>query len=302
MARYPCAQWAPVAWMNGLRHTKKTQLTVHITAGEGDPRTIKTWKPKSAGGSQSAGANFVIFRDGRTLQLADSRCKSAADNGATHTISVECVGAGGPLTAAQVRSLIRLIRDAHDLDGVPLRLAQTSSDAGIGWHRLGVDGAFPTGRHGGRLQRSPRGIKTSRSRGKACPTDAVIDQIYDVILPALTNDNTAKTTTEEDDMSAAAEKKIDELWDLLMPATKGIREEDGRFAKVIKETHDDARRAADAVTPGQKGVKHDGALYALAKKQGDETDVDVDVKELAAEIRQTLPGDIVVELIKQLGA
>jgi len=180
VARYPSAEWAPVAWMNALRHTRKTQLTVHITAGENDPRTIATWR------NGQAGANFVIFRDGRTVQLADSACKSAADYGATHTISVECVGKDGPLTAAQVAALKRLILNAHELDGVPLRLAATSSDAGIGWHRLGVDGNFPHGRLAGRLQRSPLGVKTSGARGKACPTDAVIDQIHDQILPELT--------------------------------------------------------------------------------------------------------------------
>ncbi len=190
MARYPSAEWAPVAWMNNLRHTRKTQLTVHITAGESDPRTIATWR------NGQAGANFVIFRDGRTIQLADSACKSAADAGATHTISVECVGRDGPLTDAQVQALIRLARDAHRLDGVPLRLAATSSDAGIGWHRLGVDGNFPKGRMGGRLQRTPIGVKTSKARGKACPTDSVINQIYDVIVPALRGG----TVTQEDDM------------------------------------------------------------------------------------------------------
>ncbi|WP_194522332.1 peptidoglycan recognition protein family protein [Cellulosimicrobium sp. JZ28] len=185
MARYSCAEWAPIAWMNALRHTRKTQLTFHITAGEGDPRTIATWR------NGTAGSNFVVFRDGRIVQIADSACKSAADYGATHTISVEFVGKGGPLTDAQVAAAIRLAREAHERDGVPLRLAATSSDAGIGWHRLGVDGNFPHGRLAGRLQRSPLGVKTSGARGKACPTDSVIDQIHDAILPALTKSRPA---------------------------------------------------------------------------------------------------------------
>ncbi|MFJ1510968.1 N-acetylmuramoyl-L-alanine amidase [Cellulosimicrobium funkei] len=179
MARYSCAEWEPIAWMNALRHTRKSQLTFHITAGEGDPRTIATWR------NGTAGSNFVVFRDGRIVQIADSACKSAADYGATHTISVEFVGKDGPLTDAQVAAAIRLAREAHERDGIPLRLAATSSDAGIGWHRLGVDGNFPHGRLAGRLQRSPLGVKTSGARGKACPTDTVIDQIHDVILPAL---------------------------------------------------------------------------------------------------------------------
>ncbi|MEV8177181.1 hypothetical protein AB0O99_03935 [Cellulosimicrobium funkei] len=180
MARYSCAEWAPVAWMNALSHHRKTQLAIHITDGEGDPRTIDTWR------TGRAGSNFVLFPDGRLVQLSDSACKSAADFGATHIISVECVGRNRALTAAQVAALIVLAREAHERDSVPLRLAATSSDAGIGWHRLGVDGNFPKGRYGGRLQRSPLGVQTSGARGKACPTDVVIDQIHDVILPALT--------------------------------------------------------------------------------------------------------------------
>ncbi|MHA7617420.1 hypothetical protein ACX12M_02765 [Cellulosimicrobium cellulans] len=191
MARYSCAEWEPVAWMNKLTHHRKTQLAIHITDGEGDPRTIATWR------TGRAGSNFVLFPDGRLKQLSDSACKSPADFGATHIISVECVGRNRALTPAQVVALIILAREAHERDGVPLRLAATSSDAGIGWHRLGVDGNFPKGRYGGRLQRSPLGVRTSGARGKACPTDVVIDQIHDVILPALTQEDFMPALTDE---------------------------------------------------------------------------------------------------------
>lgn len=202
MARYSCAEWEPVAWMNNLTHHRKTQLAIHITDGEGDPRTIATWR------TGRAGSNFVLFPDGRLKQLSDSACKSPADFGATHIISVECVGRNRALTPAQVAALITLAREAHERDGVPLRLAATSSDAGIGWHRLGVDGNFPKGRYGGRLQRSPLGVQTSGARGKACPTDVVIDQIHDVILPALTQ--------EEDFMSELTPTEQRQLYNAIV--------------------------------------------------------------------------------------
>lgn len=206
MARYSCAEWEPVAWMNKLTHHRKTQLAIHITDGEGDPRTIATWR------TGRAGSNFVLFPDGRLKQLSDSACKSPADFGATHIISVECVGRNRALTAAQVAALITLAREAHQRDGVPLRLAATSSDAGIGWHRLGVDGNFPKGRYGGRLQRSPLGVQTSGARGKACPTDVVIDQIHDVILPALTQ--------EEDFMSELSPTEQRQLFNAIVGPNK----------------------------------------------------------------------------------
>lgn len=111
---------------------------------------------------------------------------------------------------------------------------------------------------------------------------------------------------EEDDMSAAAEKKIDQLWDLLMPATKGVREKDGRLAKLIKGTaadasaaHAHARRSADAVTPGQKGVKHDGALYALVKALEDDG-AGIDPAVIAAAIPADIASDVVDELVARL--
>lgn len=180
MARYPSCSWEPIGWMNSLRQYDKTQLAFHITAGTIDPREIASWR------NGQAGSNIVVFRDGRAVQLSDSTCKSAADYGATHIISVEIVGAWGPPTEAQIQTCIRIARDAHRFDGVPLRAARFSGDAGIGYHRLGVDGNFPThARYGGRLQRSPLSVKTSGARGKACPTDPTIDVIFDRILPAL---------------------------------------------------------------------------------------------------------------------
>lgn len=116
----------------------------------------------------------------------------------------------------------------------------------------------------------------------------------------------APTPREDDDMSAEAEKKIAQLWDLLMPATKGVREDDGRLAKLIKSTatnanaaHAHARRAADAVTPGEKGVKHDGALYALVKALEDDG-AGIDPAVIAAAIPDELAGEVVDELAARL--
>lgn len=277
MARYSCAEWAPIAWMNALKHTRKTQLTFHITAGEGDPRTIATWR------NGQAGANFVVFRDGRIVQIADSACKSAADFGATHTISVEFVGKDGPLTDAQVAAAIRLAREAHERDGVPLRLAATSSDAGIGWHRLGVDGNFPHGRLAGRLQRSPLGVKTSGARGKACPTDSVINQIHDVILPALAGGE------EEDDMPTAQEI-ADAVWSRTVK-----RSVDGRSVRISA-----LQELADAKTAALTAVAQTGPIRRAGPVSLRQEVADAKTNTIALRAELTAQGALIQQLVDAL--
>lgn len=296
MARYSCAEWAPIAWMNALRHTTKTQLTFHITAGEGDPRTIATWR------NGQAGAIFVVFRDGRIVQLADTACKSAADYGATHTISVEFVGADGPLTDAQVAAAIRLAREAHERDGIPLRLAATSSDAGIGWHRLGVDGDFPHGRLGGRLQRSPLGVKTSGARGKACPTDSVIHQIHDVILPALhAGAPVAPGTGPAAPVPAPPEPEPEEKTDMARNAGVYYKRDEKTVVYLIFNTesgwyHEFSNGTGNGPMPGGYNNALAGALDTPSWAQVTKGHADVIKRGLAAVLPKVPPAELTVTI------
>src|SRR5690606_11798067 len=69
---------------------------------------------------------------------------------------------------------------------IPNKIAADSipsgtSSHGLSWHRLGIDGNFPSGLLAGR---KPGGMKYSNSRGKVCPGDAKIRQVADVFARA----------------------------------------------------------------------------------------------------------------------
>lgn len=97
----------------------------------------------------------------------------------------------GEWDAAQLRRLAWLWRGLREHGNLPNKLATSSrlgsiESKGLSWHRLGIDGNFPKGELGGRLQRGatsttdPRYMHYSKSRGKLCPTDNRIEQIRTV--------------------------------------------------------------------------------------------------------------------------
>src|SRR5690606_8321977 len=145
---------------------------------------------------------------------------SAADlDGNDATISIETwdgYGAvswpGGqppPWTSAQVSALVELCRWICTTHGIPVRLADDSkpgaSSRGISWHRLGVDGVFPSlsDVRAGRLQRGG-GMHYSTATGKVCPGDARIAQIPELVAAVATPTPAPVPTPEpdvqEDDM------------------------------------------------------------------------------------------------------
>ncbi|MGW8565641.1 peptidoglycan recognition protein family protein [Isoptericola sp. NPDC055881] len=179
MSWYACARKRQINWLNNLSRggVKPNVLVFHLSAGE-QPSLFGYFS-----GIRHAGSHFHVARDGAREQYAGTGARSAAEYGAKNTISVETQGAdaGGRWTAAQCESLAVIAAEAHMVDGIPLRLMERSDDpkGGIGWHRLGVDGNFPSGQLGGRLQRG--GVKWSGARGKACPGDNRIPQIPGIL-------------------------------------------------------------------------------------------------------------------------
>jgi len=139
-------------------------------------------------------SHFYIRKSGVVEQYVDTAFQAEADlEGNDATISVETEGGvfkpnSRKWTAAQMEALAALYAWAHKTHGLPLRLATNSkigaSSKGLSWHRLGIDGNFPsTGMLAGRLQRGG-GMHYSTSRGKVCPGDAKILQIPAVLSRA----------------------------------------------------------------------------------------------------------------------
>lgn len=193
MARCPFAVWMPIpedmlprTGSHRTRKSKHSRINIHISAGVGNPFGFFS-KPGNAS------SEFFINKKGTIFQFGDSDLKYEADfEGNADTHSIEHEGKKGPLTPEQLRSsamLVRWLRETHNIrNQIATSSKPGSSSEGLSWHRLGIDGNFPS--HGilaGRKQRGG-GLKYSRSRGKICPTDEVILQIEELFRMSQTID------------------------------------------------------------------------------------------------------------------
>lgn len=186
MARYSGATWRPVAWANARDdNTDATIVILHVTATNADSQYNYFLT------SRAACSHFHIALDGHTEQYIDTSKLSAADNeGSDNAISIETAGTGGgSWTAAQERAIERLLAWIHTTHGIPLILKTTSSptERGIGWHRLGIVGNFPSlpSILAGRNQRGMAGEAWSISTGKVCPGDKRIQRMPAIIAAAV---------------------------------------------------------------------------------------------------------------------
>lgn len=87
----------------------------------------------------------------------------------------------GTWNAYQLAMIARICADMHKRFGVPVKLMTNTSDKGIGWHRLGVRGNFPSGLLGGYNQRGGKGPVWSSAFGKVCPGDGRIRQMGTIL-------------------------------------------------------------------------------------------------------------------------
>jgi len=160
--------------------------------------------------SGRATSHFYVGRNGEGEQYIDTDYRSTANlDGNKDCITVESwdgypawSGSNVPeWTPAQIDWLIDLAAWCHAEHGIPLVQLPSSAPGtqGIGWHRQGIDGNFPSGLLAGRVS---GGEKWSSSGGKVCPGDNRIRQIPAIIIPR------ARGLTEGDDnMPTLAEIK-----------------------------------------------------------------------------------------------
>lgn len=181
------------AYISGARLDDPQRVNLHTQAGNG---SLYGYFNRSG----AASSHFWVSKGGLVEQYVDTALRAEADlDGNATTISVETEGVSEPWTPAQVSAIIALVSWALDTHGIPLALATSSqpgvSSQGVSWHRLGIDGNFPAlpSRYAGRQQRGG-GTLYSNSFGKACPTEARIDQIFDEVWPAVCGDVVPKHT------------------------------------------------------------------------------------------------------------
>lgn len=204
MARMPGARWRPLSRNYTRRVTTKDCIILHSTGTNAATSQYGWFNTPGAGAS----SHFHVDNNGVIEQYVDTAHMSWANASANpRSVTIETQGNGyGPWTAAQVRSIVRIIqwvRSVHK--GIPLRQMTSSaaSQKGIGWHRLGVNGNFPrTGILRGRSQRGG-GQSWSKAFGKICPGDDRIKQIPAIIRQAGGHSTPATATTSSSTKKAS---------------------------------------------------------------------------------------------------
>jgi hypothetical protein len=185
MARFPGAIWKPITANKGRKRlTVHNRVNLHVAVSEGS--SLHSYFNKSG----IPDSHFYVRRDGTVEQYVDTSMRAFADlEGNDATISVETQGmGGGTWTPQQVESLAQIYAWAVRTHGVARRIASDSkpgkSSQGLSWHRLGIDGNFPSsGILAGRLQRGG-GMHYSQSRGKECPGSDRIQQVPQIFARA----------------------------------------------------------------------------------------------------------------------
>lgn len=332
-------------WMPGVRHRKidwannlsrggvrPNAVVLHVSAGE------STSLYGFFSGIRYACSHFHVARDGTIEQYAGTGARSAADRSSKRTISVETQGAdaGGRWTSAQVEALARIVAWCHQEHDIPLRLMNSSHlhEHGVGWHRLGVDGNFPsTGILAGRLQRRVNGTlgeSWSGSRGKVCPGDARIQQIPAVLARAkqLAGAGTvskpvsgggnvtvptppsapAPITPKEGFLMALTDEQQTRLYNTLVagdgvPAAwvGKLMDAVARLDKAMPEVERNATLLG-RLRPGKAGVGHQGDLWPLvaAALNAPRGEGDLDPQEFAAAIADAIPTDLAQRVVSEL--
>jgi hypothetical protein len=134
MALLDIAEWrGPTANHNGAMGDYQG-LVVHIADGYYDG-TI-SW---AKNGTSGMSCHFVAGKGGELAQVLDTSLQSWCQaDGNARWLSVECVGfSGDALTTAQLETVARLLVELHRIHGIPLQLAGSPSESGLGHHSMG---------------------------------------------------------------------------------------------------------------------------------------------------------------------
>lgn len=137
MSVAPFAQWKPLP--AGVNHSPGGMVAwdgvvLHIMEGILDGTDSWFRNPQA-----QASAHFGVGRDGRIYQWVDTRDKAWAQaEGNPRNISIENEGyAGDSLTQAQVEGCAQILAWARTVHGVPLRVNDSPTGQGLGWHGMG---------------------------------------------------------------------------------------------------------------------------------------------------------------------
>lgn len=112
--------------------------------------------------------------------------------------------------------------------------------------------------------------------------------------------NTETTPTEEDDMFGDLDReRLNWLWETVSGGKSGYKEA-GAVAVDAAAARAAAEAVLDAVSPGESGKRHAGAVYA-ALDALKTTDTTVDPTELARALASSLPAELAKQVVAELG-
>lgn len=134
MARMPGATWHRVRNYTADGQQSVRGVVVHIMAG-----TLEGSQAWFNNATAQASSHFGTGKDGELRQWVDTADRAWAQSaGNRDWLSVENEGKGGDaLTAAQIDANARVLAWAHLKYDVPLKVAKSPSDRGLGYHAMG---------------------------------------------------------------------------------------------------------------------------------------------------------------------
>jgi hypothetical protein len=226
MALYPKAILRLLPENNSQGKITPRAIIMHSAGGESE--LYGWWMNDQSRGLES---HFWVSRDGDVYQYMDTRVRADANGDANgFAISIETQStkhASEEWDPAQMAAIIELcdwICATHD---IPRRAMKTATDSGIAWHvQFGAPGPWT-------------GVK-----GKVCPGGQRIEQVKNVLIPALAA-GTNPIHEDDDEMSKEDSERLAAM-DLRLKALEneviGTRGAKGdtrmdRIAEMLTEVH-----------------------------------------------------------------
>lgn len=189
---------------------KQVRVNLHVTASLADSMYSYFRLPRRPC------SHFHVDLKGRVEQYLPLEWGSSADlDGNLTTISIETAGKddGSEWTSEQVVAIAELWLWIRKQLGIKDKMAENSvlsstKSHGLSWHRLGIDGNFPSsGILAGRRQRGG-GAKYSNVTGKTCPTDPRIKQIPEIL--ELAREIEKGNVSKKEEAKKKPRKKVEE--------------------------------------------------------------------------------------------
>ncbi len=180
MARWHGAVWAPLPENDTQPPIEPVRVILHTAVDSPGPSNLPAWFGRE---NVRVESHLWFPFAGPPVQMIDTEVRADANYRANRdSISAETEDDGDPIgnpwNAHQIDGLARFLAWCHETYRIPLRLCQSPTSPGVGWHAQWSYPSDPFGQTG-----SPADSPWTTSLGKICPGKTRIRQLVDVVLP-----------------------------------------------------------------------------------------------------------------------